>query len=139
MKQGLWQFLRQPVSLAGFYLRWEIYYQVELLKMAEDPEGPKKGVVLLAAVVSAPFAAVEPPLAPASARSQFGSTASPAVAVPDPGAPSVGREQSVEVLLREAVAVVDAGLDLQAPKGADCVEEEGVWNTVGFSCLAAVV
>ena len=39
----------------------------------------------------------------------------------------------------EAAAVVDAGLDLQAPKGVDCAEEEGVWNTVGFSCLVAVV
>ena len=125
--------------MAGFYLPWEIYYQAELLQMAQDHEGPKKGVVLLAGVVSAPSAVVELPLAPALARSQFGSTASPAAVAPDPGAPFVGPEQSVEALPGEAAAVVDAGLDLQAPKGADCVEEEGVWNTVGFFCLAAVV
>ena len=107
--------------------------------MARDPEGPKRGVVLPAAVVSAPFAVVELPLAPASARSQSGSTASPAAAAPDPGEPSVAPEQSVEALLMEVAAVVDAGLDLQAPKGVDCAEEEGVWNTVGFSCLVAVV
>ena len=125
--------------MVGFYLQWGIDYQVELLKMAQDPEGPKKGVVLLAAVVTAPSAVVELPLGPASARSQFGSTASPAAVAPDPGAPSVEPEQSVGALPVEAAEVVDAGLDLQAPKGADCVEEEGVWNTVGFSCLVAVV
>jgi len=139
LKQELWLFLRQPASLAGFYLPWEIDYQVELLKMAQDPEGPKKGVVLLAAVVSAPSAVVELPLAPVSARSQFGSTASPAAVVPDPGAPFVGPVQSVEALPGEAVAVVGADLDLQAPKEADCVEEVEVWSTVGFFCLAAVV
>ena len=107
--------------------------------MAQDHEGPKKGVVLLAGVESAPSAVVELPLAPASARSQFGSTASPAAVALDPAAPFAGPEQSVEALPGEAVPVVDAGLDLQAPKGADCVEEEGAWSTVGFFCLAAVV
>ena len=104
--------------------------------MAQDPEGPKKGVDLLAEVVSA---VVELPLAPASARSQFESTASPAAVAPDPGAPFVGPVQSVEALPGEAAAVVGADLDLQAPKGADCVEEEGVWSTVGFFFLATVV
>ena len=108
--------------------------------MARDPEGPKRGVVLPAAVVSAPFAVVELPLAPASARSQFGSTASPAEEVVlGLGAPSEVLARSAEALLVVAGQVVDVDQVGQAPRVVGCVEVAAGSSTVGFSFLATEV
>ena len=140
LKRELCWFPRRPAFEVVSYFPGEISSLVELPKMAQEAgPGPRRGEVR-PGVAAAPSAGVEQPLAPALDRSQSGSTASPAEGAPGPGPPSVGPKQSVEALLGEVEAeVVDAGLDLQAPRAADYVEEGGVWNTAGFFCLAAVV
>ena len=82
-------------------------------------------------------AAVVLPLEPASGRSLFGSTASPAEEVVlGLGAPSEVLTRSAEALLGVAEEVVDVDQVGQAPRVVGCVEVAGGSSTVGFSFLA---
>ena len=89
-------------------------------------------------VAAAPsVAAVVLPLEPASGRSLFGSTASPAEEVVlGLGAPSEVLTRSAEALLGVAEEVVDVDQVGQAPRVVGCEEVAGGSNTVGFSFLA---